>query len=338
MAFKQFTHCTPSSSFDPLNRPLAIFGGIAGFVALILAIIVGGIIAPWLIVAGAAAGWAAISSVFEYLLGGKLICLDGDKLAVGQVIGLEPANEKPFPDNFDNDLSINICLCPHRPDIGSIISKGHFDAEDIPDLNLATPGFQDFLVMEQPASKNHGIPYSGYDTAPFLNKPNLHIELEGSRISDMYAACMAIWWVLTAGAAIASALPWPFNLIVMLIAALIAGIIFGATWASSDDGSLSDVDMTEGGLSKGDFIVSFGTWTYDSGHNDTNVGWNELHPVKFMSKAEHCADEKEAETWKELITESLGRAASGLSKDADWYIHPVIDSCDQKEKDNGNIR
>jgi hypothetical protein len=96
--------------------------------------------------------------------------------------------------------------------------------------------------------------------------------------------------------------------------------------------------MTEGGLKKGDFIVAYGTWTYDSGHNDTNVGWNELHPVKFMSKAEHCADEKEAEKWKDLITESLGRAASGLSEDPHWSIHPDIDLCNKKEKNNGNIR
>ena len=106
MAFKQYTKCTPTSSYDPLNRPLVVFGGIAGFVTLILAIIIGGVVAPWLIAAGAAAGFATISAVFEYLLGGKLICLGGDELATGQVVGMEPADAKPFPDNLDNDLSI----------------------------------------------------------------------------------------------------------------------------------------------------------------------------------------------------------------------------------------
>lgn len=332
MAFKQFTHCTNPSDFNPLNRPLAIFGGLAGFVSFILAVIFGGVIAPWLILAGYAAGLAAIVAVFEYLLGGKLICLGGDKIAAGKVIGMEPAEAKSFPDNFDNDLSINIILCPHEADMQAILDRGHFEAEDLPDIDPANLKFQDQLCIEQDGSRQHGIPYSGYDTAPFVNKPNLHIELEGSRIHDMYSAILAIWWILAAGAAIASVLPWPFNLLVMLIAALIGGAIFAGTWAASDNGNLTDVDMTEGELHKGDVVVSFGTWTYDSGHNDTNVGWNEFHPVKFLSKADHCPDEAEIKIWQELILESLGLDALPGGNPAShgtkgWKIHPHIDGC-----------
>jgi hypothetical protein len=338
MPFKQYTHCTNTADFDPLNRPLVKVGGIAAFVALILGVILGGTLGPLLIFGGAAAGYAVIVAVFEYLLGGKLICLGGDEFASGQVIGMEPASGKPFPDNFDNDLSINICLCPYKADINAIIARGNFEAVDLPDL-ATPPNFQDKLVKEQTASSNHGIPYSGYDEADksFLKKPNFHIELEGSRIADMYAAFLAIWTLLTIASTIASALPWPFNLLALLLAALLGLGIAAATWEAADDGSLDDLDFTDGDLKKGDFIVSFGTWTYDSGHNDTGVGWNELHPVKFMSKAERCPNPKEAETWKDLIKESLDLAASGASAEPGWKIHPDIDEC-HKQDNNEPIK
>lgn len=90
----------------------------------------------------------------------------------------------------------------------------------------------------------------------------------------------------------------------MLFAALFGGGILVGTWVGADDRSLHDVDMTEGELKKGDIIVAYGTWVYDAGHNDTNVGWNEFHPVKFMSKADHCGGKSEAAEWEHLITET----------------------------------
>jgi len=51
----------------------------------------------------------------DYLLGRKLICLDGVKCAVGTIIHIEPVGYmKPFPDDIDNDFCINLLLFPHE--------------------------------------------------------------------------------------------------------------------------------------------------------------------------------------------------------------------------------
>jgi hypothetical protein len=48
------------------------------------------------------------------LLGGKLICLGESECAFGRVIGLEPVGfGKSFPDDIDNDFSVNLLLAPH---------------------------------------------------------------------------------------------------------------------------------------------------------------------------------------------------------------------------------
>jgi len=339
MAFIQYTKCTPTSEFNPLNRPLVAIGGIGGLIAMITALFVAAavpVLGIILILSGGGAMLAAIIATFEYLLGGKLICLgDGDQLAIGSVLGVEPASSKSGIAALDNDYSVNMLLCPHEKIDGK--PEDDWEAAQIPLIDSSNPlNYQDFLVEEQPESSNHGIPYSGYEDASALNRANFHIELEGSRIHDVYIALLAAWAILVVAALIAAALAaipvigWLLALLAMLFGAAIGAIVVAAVWAAADDGDLDDVDPSIGELHRGDFIVSYGTWTYDSGHNDTDVGWNELHPVKFLSKAEHCADEKEAEEWKIKIIEtfnpSIKEAQEKLTVNR-WRIHPVIDGC-----------
>lgn len=343
MPYKQYTHCTDTADFDPLNQPLVVAAGLGGLVAMIVALFVAaavpvaGIV---LVLAGGGFLLAAIVSTFEYLLGGKLICLGGDKLAIGSILSVEPASSKSGMDALDNDLSINLLLCPHEKIVPNTDTT--FEAANLPDIDTTDPlNYQDFLTQEQAASSNHGIPYTGYESAEFAKKPNFHIELEGSRIYDMYNAFLAAWALLVAfaiAAAAVAAIPvigWLLALLLMLFGAVAGGIIAGATWAGADDGATSDIDPAIGELHINDVMVSYGTWTYDSGHNaDLKAGWNESHPVKFLSKADGCVDQKGAADWEDKIKEALRipdlRGAPEKHPLIGSVYHPMVDGCEPK--------
>jgi hypothetical protein len=249
---------------------------------------------------------------------------------------VELPNSQTGINAMDNDLSMNILLCPHEkidPDAG-------FKASNLPDIDTMNPEYQDLLAQEQKASRDHNLPYTGYSSAGFEEKPNLHIELEGSRIHDMYNAFLAAWALLVAfaiAAAAVAAIPyigWLLALLLMLFGALLGGVIAGATWAGADDGATSDIDPEIGEVGRGNVLVAYGTWTYDSGHNEDKVGWNELHPVKFLSKANACVDSTGAAEWQVKINEALGmpnlRGEPEKHPLISSVYHPLVDGCEPK--------
>jgi hypothetical protein len=358
MGYKQYTHCTDTADFDPLNQPLATAMGLGGLIAMIASIFLFAAIPVFgitFILFGSAFLLAAIINTFEYLLGGKLICLGGDKLAIGKVITIElPGTKDGVVANIDNDYSINILLCPHEIAFNVDKPEENFDLVLAGEDSNPAIYYQDYLVQEQSASGNHGIPYSGYESAPFKKKPNFHIELEGARIANMYAAFLAAWAILVIAALIALALAaipvigWLLAILAMLFGAAVAAGIAAITYAASSDGSLDDLDPTIGVLHAGDLLISYGTWTYDSGHNfDLNAGWNELHPVKFLSKGNtiyedaegyelkipttQCLGKDQAVIWEEKIKEALGMPDLRGKEEKDPLIgttyHPLIDGC-----------
>ena len=228
------------------------------------------------------------------------------------MLSVETVDSKDGFDRIDNDLSINLLLCPHQKIVPDEATT--FEAFNLPDADPTDPlNYQDFLVQEQSASKDHGIPYTGYEAAEFAQKPNFHVELEGSRIYDMYQAFLAAWAILVGvalAAAAVAAVPvigWLLALtLFMLFGAGIGGGIAAGAWGGADEGSTSDLDPTIGELHINDVLVSYGTWAYDSGHNaDLNAGWNELHPVKFLAKANACVDSVGAAKWEDKILEAL---------------------------------
>jgi hypothetical protein len=369
MAFKQYTHCTPTADFDPLNQPLATAMGLGGLIVMIASIFAQALIPGYgifFVLFGSVFLLAAIINTFDYLLGGKLICLGGDKLAIGKVLTVElPGSKDGVIDNIDNDYSINILLCPHHEkNYNPKDPVKNFEADNLPDSDPSNPSnFQDFLVQEQTASSNHGVPYTGYESLPFKYKPNFHIELEGARIANMYAAFLAAWalLVIAAMAALAVAsipvIGWLLALLVMLFGAAVGAGIAALTYVASSDGSLDDVDPSIGELHTGDLIIAYGTWTYDSGHNfDLKAGWNELHPVKFLSKGNilqddaegypfeiptnQCIGEEQAKIWQEKIEEALNmpdlRHKEGANPLIGSSYHPLIDGC-EPEKDNPEV-
>lgn len=339
MPYVQHTKCTPPADFDPLNVPLVVIGGISGLLAMITALFIAAAVpvaGVVLILSGGGLMLASIVATFEYLLGGKLICLGGDIVAAGSVLSTEPPSEKSFPENLDNDLSINLLLCPH---IKNVDDPGRvWKPSDLPDIDLSeSKYFMDHLVTAQPGSNQHNLPLTGYETNDSYNKPIFHIELEGSRIANTYKAFLAAWALLVIAAGVAaglSAIPvigWLLALLAMLFGAILGGSIVAVTWAASADGSVTDINESFGEVHNGDHLVAYGTWTYDSGHNNTGVGWNEIHPVKHLSKVDRCINEKEAKKWEALLAEKFTDIViekQGSLVDSTWELHPMVDGCE----------
>lgn len=318
------------------------------------------------------------------------------------MLSTEPPELKEFPSSMDNDLSINLLLCPNErldknflPPPPAIIPwpswklwPTFFNDYEIPDTTM-TNGFQDFLVKEQVQSSAHNCPFSGYPAEEELppdppqpaggvnnsaiNHANFHIELEGSRIHSMYLAFLAAWAMLSiAGIAAAVVASVPvigclLAAVIILSTSVIAASILAIAWFAGPDGSTSDPNRIPGTgavgeLHPGDYLVAFGTWVYDAGHNDdehkpypkklsdgltpnplygvdnplynkeekkgmpNQMGWNELHPVKYLGKAYQCADQKQAEEWEHLITESLEYKVEEVIHllESAWRFHPLV--------------
>jgi hypothetical protein len=108
MGYRQYTHCVqPQDYVDPLPRTGSAIQDIG---AVLDGLILGGYLPD------------AILGC-DYLLGGKLVCLGGDQCAIGHITHFEPASEKPFPQNLDNDFSFNILLSPDGLDAYAGIYK-----------------------------------------------------------------------------------------------------------------------------------------------------------------------------------------------------------------------
>src|SRR5271166_2395017 len=97
MGYREYTHCVqPQDYVDPLPRTGSAIQVIG---AVLDGLVLGGYLPD------------AILGC-DYLLGGKLVCLGGDQCAIGHITHFEPAADKSFPANLDNDFSFNILLTP----------------------------------------------------------------------------------------------------------------------------------------------------------------------------------------------------------------------------------
>jgi len=254
----------------------------------------------------------------EYILHGKLVCLGGDRCAIGRVTGIETVDDKSFPDTIGNDFSINILLSPWDP---SDFARGETltrlkNYEEVVGNAGTGPGIQGELIREQPGMpvpfepiedpdwphKRYGATYTDFPSPNFgtpipyptssdkpVRVPTLHCEIEGERIN---AVCSTV-------AAMSSPIPgWGgfcrknafFRALCKLIGMLAAPLIWiGAAiaWAA---GSSDNRDFQGGGsLGPGDRVVITGRWAYDAGHD----GWNELHPVKSIQRI----DDDQIDRW-----------------------------------------
>jgi hypothetical protein len=293
VAFVSYTHCVDRHDYEipdfSLEAAMATLGAFLGNPAF--------------------GTWAAINLIEElldYMLNKKLVCLDGDRCAVGRIVGFETVDDKSFPEDVDNDFSINLMLFPSS--LGDFVGKdggtGWEEAKGEVQGDLITEQ-PDMPEPRTPDDSKHYSKYSttldivdayaigGFNTMVKLEQPIqvpvLHAECEGSRIHDLlqtlqdiesfglgkdFCEIPVIGWIACALAKI------------FLSPIILAGLI--AAWFAADDGNPDDarVDPEAGELALGDLIVVTGRWVFDAGH----AGYNEFHPVKSIQKAGGKAD------------------------------------------------
>lgn len=288
----QYTSCVQPADYKPLNVTPQVIALIAGALA-------GG---PVGLLAAGAGVMSALERVLEYMLNGKLVCLGGQRCAIGVAAAFETVSEKPFPDDIDNDWSINLILSPDSADSFVVIP---FPTDPDPTtvikrkaLKSAQAGPQGPLVTEQPNMPEPREPlagwghYGGYFAGPggggWDYQPVLHLECEGSRIHDVRKTLEDISSLGTGGGL--CEIPFFGKIACAIVAAILSPIIAVAltvAWFNADEGSAADaMDPGAPALKVGDLIVANGRWSYDAGHG----GYNELHAIRSIQIIDNGRD------------------------------------------------
>lgn len=338
MSYKQYTQCVQPVNHQASPIPQAV--GYALFATMMnlvvtamatggLSLLAGGITALLAIVAG-------LISFAHWWLYGRLVCLDGERCAIGMVVSVEPPWEKSGFERMDSDYSFNLLLPPHT--IGSDYAT------------ISADGLLGELIKEQGATKNVGLGFVGYQSRSCDTDPKtevLHCEFEGAGMYIFYQWLKVLLGLLTA-AAVASwlcyvpVIGWIACAIAtgLAIVALI-GIFTSIGHAMNDAASPSDVNpdlggslSTNGCTGRGaDLLVVSGEWIYDSLHD----GWNEIHPVRHAQKISNTGWEgtwpfdarRARDRWCDAIDDSRDPVTRGNQKKPEnrWQLHPLIDGC-----------
>ncbi|GBE13569.1 hypothetical protein BMS3Bbin14_01068 [bacterium BMS3Bbin14] len=341
MSYPHYTECVQPADHSPAPIAESVLLGAFGIIAGIIAGGVGAFlgIAP-VVLLGAASAMLAFT---EWWLKGRLVCLGGDKCAIGMVISVESPEEKKGFERFDSDYSFNLLLPPHP--IGAsynTVSSDGFLGEE--------------LIKQQDATKNEGLGWqtNGYESSgPGCSDPKsavLHCEIEGAGMDILRKWLIALVAVLSLATAASflcfiPVIGWIACAIgVALTVASVIMIIAGLAHALSDAASPGDVAPSLGGSlhwgcngQNADIVVVSGTWVYDSLHK----GWNEIHPVKHLQRIAKWSGswpwtaQDAVKQWCQAIDSAKSPLTQGNQQKPEnqWTIHPEIDGCDPDEAD-----
>ena len=351
MSYRQYTSCTSASNYIGAAAAQVIVGAAIGAIPLVLGLIFGALAAGPAILAAMMVPVAAVIAYCRWWLNDRLICLGGDRCAVGRLLSVEPPEKKSGLDAFDTDYSINVLLAPN--------SVGVTQTE------LENDGFQGHLTTNQPDIVSLGLDFAGYRSRTHSNDPEsaiLHAEFEGGGVYHLLLVCLALLGYLAAAtiaASIICAIPvigWIACLIISLIFAGIAGAILAAGISNALDntGDPSHAGVN-GTLEPGkSLVVVKGTWVFDTAHG----GWNELHPIKHceiigtwsgswedvfdtLRKNDDVPDglQIDANVYAKYWCDAIEKANDPTTRETQkrpqhrWRIHPVIDGCDPEDDD-----
>ena len=326
---KQYTKCiSPSAHLGKAAAQIII----AAAVTALVVILAGGAFIPG---AGAAA-LAAIIAYCRWWLYDRLVCIGGERCAVGWVSKVEPPGKKSGLDRFDTDYSFNLVLAPHL--------------EGAKQATVEADGIQGELIRNQLP----GWDFQGMDETQWKNRTAaaLHCEFEGGGVWELLQWALVAFALATA-ATVACAIPiigWVVCAILGAAAAIIS--LVGVISALNNVGDPNDVNPGLGEIHVpdptgrgGDILVVKGTWVYDSAHE----GWNEIHPIL------HC---QRIGTWNgswsgtefapphtkaavDRWCNELARADDPATRDAQqrpenqWQVHPLVDGCRGSDRNGG---
>jgi hypothetical protein len=316
--FPSYTNCSsPGGWYKVPAWALALLGGV-GIVALLAA----GLAGAW--APGVAAFMATVClaaiTFCTWWLNVRLICLDGDRSAIGAIYHLEPPD--PTLDAFafgayDTDYSFNLLMWPFIPQqelpksfvsnqwsagaTAQLISDWPTLPPLVPNVPFAQVSTQVPLILAQQTMASLGLTFTGQDVQP-ADEPGtqppagsgqhflIHCEIEGAGMHDLRILLWVLFGVFVAAAivsvipVIGSILSWILSLLAFL------AFLFGGAAITHDDasppagggwgGKFNPYDGAGKATDVVDLAYVFGRWVYDSLHS----GWNELHPLHFMIK------------------------------------------------------
>jgi hypothetical protein len=329
---RQYTKCISPANHLGKNVAQVI---IAAAVAALAVLLAGAALVPGV----AIVVLTAIIAYCRWWLYDRLVCLDGERCAVGWVSKVEPPSKKSGLDRFDTDYSFNLVLAPNVE--GALQAAAEND------------GFQGDLIRNQLPGWDFTKGFTGMQEGQYSNRPSaaLHAEFEGGGVYDLMIACLAALPFAVAAAAVC-AIPvvgWIACGVLETITGLIflIGIIVGLT----DTGDPNDVNPGLGEIRLGDhtgrgadILVVRGTWVFDSAHD----GWNELHPILHCQRTNdtwggswHTTSFAQPNTmaavqrWCEKVTEvdQPETVRSQQQSANQWEVHPVIDGCSSPSLD-----
>jgi hypothetical protein len=315
--------------------------------AVLQGLLTGGVLAalaiaagePWCALFGIEVfAMAGVVSFCEWWLYDRLICLGGDRSAIGMLVSIEPATGKSGLGAFDTDYSINLLPYDNQPGVTQAAAEVHPPygeliraQQSVTDIGLETPG------------------ESATDVATGVKSAVLHAEFEGAGIYDLKIGAQVGLGLSIAALLACVFIPGPVGLAVAAILAFLAFLaaLIGGLFGLGDTGSPADVDpglgdlhtndAAQGGVGA-DLLYVYGTWVYDSYHE----GWNELHPIKVCARVGRWDGD-----WpKDLDGGMIDRINAGFddARDPDtqqegkrpkhgWHEHPDVDGCDEDDDD-----
>jgi hypothetical protein len=337
MSFQQFTTCIPPSEHIPLNRLVVFIGqGILVGITAVAIAIASGNLQCWPIVLEI----TAVATVVAYCRGWlfhRLLCLGPgeDQDCIGMIASISPPSPALFDFDWDTDYSVNLLLknCPIgvTQEVAKVTSPFGFlvhEQDSVTAVGLATAG--------------HTVP----ETATGLPTAVLHAEFEGAGNHDLLLGAEAALGLAVAALIACMALPYPWGLVLALLALL--ALVVAALFGNGDLGSPSDVgtgnfhtneiDPASGEALGADILYVQGSWVFDPLHE----GWNEIHPIKVCTKV-GCwnGDWFNTEchggtTPPDIILRlrngfRVARAPETLANQAlpehQWRLHPDLDGC-----------
>jgi hypothetical protein len=321
MGYTQYTKCVDVK--DHGGKTLYTLAIIGAIVTMLIA----GLINPYALVASL----LAIIAYCHWWLYDRLICLAGERCAIGLLGSVEPPEKKSFPDSLDTDYSINLILAPHNiqelpadylsgstpPPPALEDPKEYFEKKYKEALHrqIADDGIQGDLIREQSTtSSESSLLGKTYEFQGYFNtvggsrvlhmfQPYLHCEFEGGGVQKLYDAAK-IALAFASAAAVACLIPvigWIVCAVLSVISLIfiIAGLFSGL----NDKAKPSVFDPKTGQTlttleNLRDILFVRGDWVFDTAHD----GWNEIHPIKdcqLVAKAVRDVDD--LVVWDEAI-------------------------------------
>ncbi|HEX4282876.1 MAG TPA: hypothetical protein VHZ27_19055 [Solirubrobacteraceae bacterium] len=364
--FPSWTGCSAPANYrgSPLKDPAFWFA--TAFTSVL------GIVAAFLGAIGPGVAWTLASLTLraiqfcDWWLNVRLICLGGDRSAVGVIYHLEPPPTPSATDEFnlgdyDTDYSFNLLLWPFAPAdvlpdnfVANEWDPSAVDGDLWPGVTatLGAPPSPEVeqqvdRIIPQQSMASLGLGLTGEGIGDGKQHYLLHCEIEGPGMHDLVVLLEVLLGIFTAMLFV-SAIPGVGTLVSLLImlAVILIALFAGHEIISQqptppDTGGWGGTFNTVEGAGSDDAPVDmgymYGRWVYDSFHS----GGNELHPIHYMIKmGEVTKGEIVNGKWPSGVGQlqqrydeafgaisAPGAAVLQAQPQNGWTLHPLLDGC-----------